>query len=238
MGKKKRFNDAKAYISEYVGRKILQPELVSKDSLLGCLLSLYNEEELDEQQVIDEVLSFLGSGVETAGIMLVWIAKCYLDYPQQAEVLRAELIEQQLNCRTALSNKKFSNYVMEVLRHYPAAWAMIRYIEDNQISGVEADSFVWLSPCVTHFDPRYWEEPESFKPDRFDYPYNKNAYFPFSQGTHKCFGEYLAMNQMKAFVYHCTTKLDIQNSNICVKGYSSKLALSPKKITGRLVEKA
>ncbi|HDZ9198932.1 TPA: cytochrome P450, partial [Vibrio cholerae] len=211
---------------------------VSKYSLLGCLLSLFNEEELDTQQVIDEVFSFLGSGVETTGIMLVWIVKCYLDYPQQAEELRSELIKRKIDYRSVFSNKKISNFVMEVLRHYPAAWAMIRYIEDNQLSGIEADSFVWLSPCVTHFDPRYWEQPEAFKPDRFDSPYNKNAYFPFSQGTHKCFGEYLAMNQMKAFVYHCTIKLDIKNSNICVKGYSSKLALAPKKITGKLTETA
>ncbi|PPQ89474.1 hypothetical protein CVT25_012000 [Psilocybe cyanescens] len=40
-----------------------------------------------------------------------------------------------------------------------------------------------------HYNPRYWDEPESFKPSRFLKPdWNRDAFLPFSAGARGCLG--------------------------------------------------
>ncbi|XP_063366403.1 cytochrome P450 6B7-like [Cydia amplana] len=53
-----------------------------------------------------------------------------------------------------------------------------------------------------HHDPRYWEDPELFRPDRF-HPdnvatINKNVYLPFGDGPRNCIGERLGIMQFLA----------------------------------------
>ncbi|KDQ10982.1 hypothetical protein BOTBODRAFT_35741 [Botryobasidium botryosum FD-172 SS1] len=39
-----------------------------------------------------------------------------------------------------------------------------------------------------HYNPRYWEDPYEFKPDRFLGDYNKDAFLPFALGGRACLG--------------------------------------------------
>ncbi|WP_338861206.1 cytochrome P450 [Xenorhabdus griffiniae] len=234
--KKKQFFLAKKQIFNYVSDNLNKSHLKSDNSFLGCLTLLYNQGELTEEQINDEILSFLGSGVETTGTMLFWVMKCFMDYSAEAEKIKKEITQENVNHKSVLKNRYFNDFVLETLRYYPAAWAMIRYIDNDCIPSIEPESFVWVSPCMTHFDERYWEKSELFYPERFNHPYDKNTYFPFAQGTHKCFGEYLAMSQMKAFLYLCATRLDTKRCKIKIGKLSSKLALAPKKIRGELIE--
>ncbi|WP_340618199.1 cytochrome P450 [Xenorhabdus entomophaga] len=233
---KNQFILAKKRVFDYVSENIVRTHLASDNSFLGCLINLYKKGELTEEQVNDEVLSFLGSGVETTGAMLFWVMKCFMDYPIEANKIKNEITQENINYKSVLKNRNFNNFVLETLRHYPAAWAMIRYIDNDQISSIESGAFAWLSPCITHFDERYWNKPELFYPNRFNHPYDKNSYFPFAQGTHKCFGEYLAISQMKVFLYLCATRLDTTKSMLNIGKLSSKLALLPKFIKGELME--
>lgn len=56
---------------------------------------------------------------------------------------------------------------------------------------------VLMSPYVTHRDPAFWDDPETFDPSRFagesDRP--ELAYFPFSAGRHACLGEAIATTE-------------------------------------------
>jgi cytochrome P450 len=52
-----------------------------------------------------------------------------------------------------------------------------------------------LSPYVTHRDPRWFPEPEQFRPERWlteDVDLPKFAYFPFGGGARVCIGERFA----------------------------------------------
>jgi cytochrome P450 len=60
--------------------------------------------------------------------------------------------------------------VDEVLRLYPPAWVIGRTaIADDQISGfhIPAGSALVMSSWLTHRNALYWENPESFDPERF-----------------------------------------------------------------------
>lgn len=51
-----------------------------------------------------------------------------------------------------------------------------------------------------HYNPRYWDEPKKFDPERFmaDEPtYSRHVYRPFERGLRSCLGQALAMNEMK-----------------------------------------
>src|SRR5690606_16755617 len=85
----------------------------------------------------------------------------------------------------------------EALRLYPPAWAIgRRALEDISLGGfvVPAQAVVLISPYVVHRDPRWFPEPEAFRPERWleesDRP--KFAYFPFGGGARVCIGERFA----------------------------------------------
>jgi cytochrome P450 len=53
-----------------------------------------------------------------------------------------------------------------------------------------------VSPFATHRNPRYFDEPEAFRPERClmeDLP--KFAFFPFGGGARVCIGEQFAWNE-------------------------------------------
>ncbi|MCB0000541.1 MAG: cytochrome P450, partial [Anaerolineales bacterium] len=55
-----------------------------------------------------------------------------------------------------------------------------------------------------HRDPRYWDHPEQFNPDRFAPEQAKNrhhfAFIPFLGGPKKCIGDSFAMMEMQLVV--------------------------------------
>ena len=61
-----------------------------------------------------------------------------------------------------------------------------------------------MSPQVTHFDARYFKEPDRFDPERFlgspakQVPF---AFTPFGKGSHMCLGMHFAYMEIKAVLY-------------------------------------
>jgi len=90
----------------------------------------------------------------------------------------------------------------ETLRLYPPLPVFGRTAcDDITLSGqsLDAGTHVLVSPYVIHRDPDFWEEPETFDPDRFlpehgaDRP--EFAFIPFSAGPHACRGRSIAMTE-------------------------------------------
>jgi cytochrome P450 len=94
--------------------------------------------------------------------------------------------------------------INEVLRLYPAAYLFAREaITNDMLDGyvIPVDTMIFISPFVTHRDPRYWPDPERFDPDRFS-PEQvasrpRHSYFPFGEGPHVCIGNNFAMMEMQ-----------------------------------------
>ena len=88
----------------------------------------------------------------------------------------------------------------ESLRLYPPAWAMPRLaIEGHEIRGypVPKGTGVAMAQWVVHRDPRWYESPEEFRPERWDGELQKRlprfAYFPFGGGLRQCIGNAFAL---------------------------------------------
>jgi cytochrome P450 len=94
--------------------------------------------------------------------------------------------------------------IKEALRLYPPAWIFSREVMDDLVIGeheIKKGATLVVSPYVTHHDPRYFESPEQFLPERFSQENEKHiprfAYFPFGGGPRVCIGQPFAMAEMK-----------------------------------------
>ena len=100
-----------------------------------------------------------------------------------------------------LPNLRYTGQVVtESMRLYPPAWGMARVaIEDTEIAGypVAKGCGVSLAQWVVHRDPRWFDAPLEFRPERWDADLLKRlprfAYFPFGGGPRQCIGNNFAV---------------------------------------------
>jgi cytochrome P450 len=88
------------------------------------------------------------------------------------------------------------------MRLYPPAWAISREaIEECEIGGyhVPAGTQLFIVMWLMHHDPRYFEDPDVFDPDRWEHGFLKRipkyAYLPFGAGPRLCIGSSFAMTE-------------------------------------------
>ncbi len=180
-----------------------------EDDLLSMLLEARDArtgEGMDKRQLRDEAMTLLFAGHETTASALSWTWWLLGTHPEAEGRLHTEL-DSVLAGRAPefedVPNLSYTRMVFqEAMRLYPPAWIISRQpIEDDEIGGyrIPAGTTVLISSYVTHRNPRYWEYPNIFDPERFlpersaDRP--EFAYLPFGGGPRKCIGDHFAMTE-------------------------------------------
>jgi len=86
------------------------------------------------------------------------------------------------------------------MRLFTITQAVPKYCSADTTIGqykIPGDSLLLLHFGNLHNDPKYWTDPEEFKPERFDTrvspPINPDSYHPFSGGVRVCIGQYFSM---------------------------------------------
>ena len=94
-------------------------------------------------------------------------------------------------------------FVLEVLRLYPSVPHLSRVaIAATELGGysLPAGTTVLISPWVTHRDPRWFEDPEQFRPERWADGLAERlprfTFFPFGGGARVCIGQPFAMMEI------------------------------------------
>ncbi|CAA7261776.1 unnamed protein product [Cyclocybe aegerita] len=92
----------------------------------------------------------------------------------------------------------------EALRLFPPATTIPKIsAEDTTLTTVDINGgrvnvpvpkgcHVSLSAVGLHYNPRYWEDPHAFKPERFLGVWPRDAFLPFSSGARACLGKKFA----------------------------------------------
>ena len=94
----------------------------------------------------------------------------------------------------------------EALRLYPPGWLMTRKaIRDDHLGDyfVPAGTEIYISPYYIQRNPRFWQAPDRFEPDRFNegsLGQSSMTMLPFSVGPRNCIGEHLARMEMQIHV--------------------------------------
>ena len=101
--------------------------------------------------------------------------------------------------------KYCKNVIHEVLRLYTIIPFVSRtctknYKIENSNLIIPKDTDVLIPLTIMNRSGKYWENPNQFNPDRFDYINSsgllKSGYFPFGYGSRTCIGNNLAINEM------------------------------------------
>ena len=167
--------------------------------------------KMSDKQVRDEVMTIFIAGHETTANALTWTFYLLSQYPDVEKKLHDEIdsVLGPIDDRNSHmdSNKiptaedipklQYAEKVLrESMRLYPPVWTMGRYVENDYQVGeytIPAGSSILMSQYVMHHDPRYYEEPEHFNPDRWTAKFKTDlprfSYFPFGGGIRGCIGE-------------------------------------------------
>jgi len=169
-------------------------------------------EPMTERALIDEVMTLVVAGHETTASALNWTWYLLSRHPGADARLHAEIAAAAQTPSPSLDQVQALAYtsqvVNEALRLYPPGWLLSRRtVEPDVLGGYEvpAGTDVLLSPYLLHRHPRYWKEPEAFRPERFDAAHEAErprfAYMPFAAGPRHCIGETLALYEMLMHLY-------------------------------------
>jgi cytochrome P450 len=201
-----RLRAARATLDRLVRRIITtrRSEPGDEGDVLSMLLLARDEETgegMDDRQVRDEVMTLLFAGHETTATALTWACYLLAVNPQHQDQVRTEVSGLGTPGAEDLPRLTYTRMVLEeTLRLFPPAWSFGRKaIRDDEVGGygIPAGSLVWVCPFVTHRDPRFWERPETFEPERFTperaASRHRLAYFPFASGPRMCIGAHFAM---------------------------------------------
>lgn len=114
--------------------------------------------------------------------------------------------------------------VSEALRKWPPAVVSDRFcVKDYQYDDgkgtrfvIEKDQTVWIPTIAIHNDPKYYENPEKFDPERFNdenrSKINTGAYLPFGVGPRNCIGSRLALMEVKVIIYNLLKDFSLEPS--------------------------
>lgn len=167
------------------------------------LRHLLEEEGVEEQELIDQILTMLIAGHETTANALSWTWYLLSQHPEVEGKWREEL-HRVLGDRPLtyedLTKLAYTQQIwQESLRLYPPAWMILREAnEDVDILGehFSRNSIFMICPYSLHRNPQYFHQPEKFMPERFADQGTKSipryAYLPFGAGSRSCIGNQFA----------------------------------------------
>lgn len=157
----------------------------------------------DDADLHDQVLTLVMAGHETTAKALGWTLALLALHPDVQDAVAAEVRDvagdAPLTSGHAPALALTTAVVRETLRLYPPIWLMSRRsTEDVEFSGhlVPVGSLVCVSQWLVHRDPRWWPDPDAFRPDRFLTPSPERpafAWFPFGGGERVCIGQHFAL---------------------------------------------
>jgi cytochrome P450 len=206
-----RFHALARKIDNVVYRIIAERRASGKDEgdLLSMLLAARDEDgsQMDDRQLRDEVMTLFLAGHETTALTLAWSWYLLGTHPEAEKKFHAELDEvlgDRAPTAADLPRLKFTEQIArECMRLYPPAYGLGREaINDCEIGGyrVLAGTQIFMFQWATQRDPRFYDEPLAFKPERWTEEFAerlpKYAYFPFGGGPRACIGASFAMMEI------------------------------------------
>ena len=183
-----------------------------------------NAAGMSDEQIRDEAMTIFLAGHETTANAMAWTWHLLGSDPEVEARLHAEIAQvlddpPSRQGRFGVTGRVPTvddvpklewtrAIVAESMRLFPPAWTMgRRAIEPHIIGGhqISKGDLVIMSQYVVHRDPRWWEQAEAFKPERWLAEAGarspapgarpKYAYFPFGGGSRICIGESFAWTE-------------------------------------------
>jgi cytochrome P450 family 135 len=177
---------ANELLSELIAARRAAPDLDDRDDVLSLLI---RGGEDDEAWLRDQVMNLLAAGHETTTTGLAWAMELLARHPE----VRARAREGD--------DAYLDAVVTETLRIRTVIPGQTRKLKQPVTIGpYRIPAGVTLLPMssVVHMDPRVYDDPEAFRPERFlrERP-GTYTWIPFGGGVRRCIGATFAQTEMR-----------------------------------------
>ena len=199
-----RFQRAQRMVNQLIANRRRDAE--GRGDLLSVLIRhrTADGKALTDDELKLTLLPLAFAGHETTAMALSWALHLLAAHPGVQARLRAEL-QSVLGGRAVtgddLARLPYTAGVLhETLRLYPPIWGFGRQaVRDTQLGAydIPAGTTIFASQWVLHRDRRYFDDPESFNPDRWAGGLASRlprcAFMPFGAGPRRCLGSTFAV---------------------------------------------
>ncbi|KAL8052202.1 hypothetical protein ABFX02_06G197200 [Erythranthe guttata] len=196
-----------------------------REDLLDVLLKFQSSGSLDIPLTDDNIKAVLqdmfGAGVDTSPTVIDWAMSEMLRNPRVLKKAQEE-VRRVFDNRGGIVDERyfdelkyFKLVIKETLRAHPVVPLLLprESREPCIINGYEipVKTRVVVNAWAIGRDPEYWEEPQSFKPERFietpiEFTGNNFEYIPFGSGRRACPGMMIGLANVELplamFLYH------------------------------------
>jgi cytochrome P450 len=202
--------------------KTRRQQAPGNDLLQTLMDARYSDGEgMSDELVLSESMQLLVAGHETSSNALSWLLYLLSTHPDCLEKVRQEFDSVLGDAPLSFSDvPKFeftTQVIQEALRLYPPFWMIDRMaVADDRVGdiAIPKGSTVIVFVYGAHHAPRYWENPESFAPERFVKANDKLrtpfTHIPFGGGPRGCIGGHYAMLQILMILSDLLRRYDFE----------------------------
>jgi cytochrome P450 len=231
------FPEERARLEKIVAPMIAKRRGTDQRDILSLILNQRDDTNapLTDEDVQNELVTFVLAGYETTATALTWTWYLLAQHPAVAARIHRE-IDQVLAGRTLRLDDVprlvyTANVFKEALRLYPPVLLFARRPKLRlKFAGYEMTrgESIFISPYVTQRNPRYFERPENFEPERWENINLPNfAYFPFGGGAKMCIGEPFARMEGLMVLATLAQKWRLERMSETPVGIGSGTVLNP-----------
>ena len=177
---------------------------------------------LTDQDVVDHVFGMLFAAHETTASAMALMMVSLARHRRWQDQVRAEIVTANPGDAPTLAELSDMPVVEAVFRETLRLYSPIQLLPRRTVrsfdwSGhrIPANSQILLPTQLCHRDASLFEDPDSFRPDRFlagptRRPVDPFAWVPFGKGRHMCMGTHFALMEVKAFLVALLRSFDLQ----------------------------
>ncbi|MGW6709911.1 cytochrome P450 [Streptomyces sp. NPDC054956] len=206
------------------------------------LITACDEGAITHEGATSVVVANLFAAHETTAAALGWLLLLLDRHPEVRRRVRDEADRElagRLPTAADVPRLAFTEAVVkETLRLYPPLWFIQRTVEDpTELAGfpLRPGQGVAVSPFVLHRDPRHYDRPTAFAPDRWierpGNPLPKYAFMPFGGGPRACLGALFATTAMTVATATLTSRYEITRAPGSTPAFGTRTILQADGLT-------
>jgi cytochrome P450 len=191
-----------AVIYTELSRRREQADLAERTDILSLLMQARDEDgqAMTDGELRDELVTLLLAGHETTATSVAWAVERLVRHPRKLQRLQAEIDATKKEGESG-GEEYMTAVVNETLRVRPVVPLVARMLtQDLQVGKYTLPKGTRVTPSIylTNRNPRVYEEPGEFRPERFmENAPETFSWIPFGGGIRRCIGASFAQLEMK-----------------------------------------
>jgi cytochrome P450 len=187
-----------AVIYDELTKRRAQRDLAERTDILSLLLQARDEhgEAMTDGELRDELVTLLLAGHETTATSVAWAVERLVRHPDKLARLVAEI-----DAGDDAGDGYMTAVINETLRVRPVVPIVARLLQrELDVDGYTLPAGTRVTPSIylTNRNARVYDDPRSFRPERFEHSAPDTfSWIPFGGGIRRCIGASFAQLEMK-----------------------------------------